>query len=402
MQTAYRKKQNDFSVYFFVYRTATCTNKTPVSKSIFFLVFRKLIATLLSSHMRVGLTIIICLLANTLLPSVHASEKTNCPSKCKCNKTTIRCTEEWLTKIPDFKRIGMKPTTLDLSSNDIEEVKMAHFYSKKLETVQQLLLNDNSVYLVEATAFATLTNLQYLDLSNNLLEDIPYDVVKKNQNLTKLNLSDNFFDSKTPELVSSSLKVLDLSVSKITLFTDSNLKGLPNLEVLYLFANNLKYIDYDIFVQVRLQKIDLFYNPWKCDCNTVKLFNYLENNNMTKIDKPVQCMHENKWYEDIHYTNDPVHSHKLCKSLEKKEIYNNSNSTKSIGISSSFDDLNTLDETDSNLDSFEDMTPTIIIIIGTIILVLVLVSLISLIVVVMKLRVEKPIYAEVNPSFVSV
>ncbi|KAF2900247.1 hypothetical protein ILUMI_05938 [Ignelater luminosus] len=364
---------------------------------------KKLPTAVPSFRITVGLTITF-LLSNTLLLNVYAFGKTDCPSKCKCDKTTIRCTEKSLTVIPDFKRITIRLTTLDLGSNDIEEVKMVHFYSKKLETVQQLLLNDNSVYLIEASAFATLRDLQYLDLSNNLLEDIPHDVVKKNQNLTKLNLSGNLFNSKAPVLVSSSLKILDLSVSKITSFTESNLKGLPNLKVLYLYSNNLKYIDYDIFVNVRLQQIDLFYNPWKCDCNTVKMFNYLESNNMTKIDKPVQCMHKNKWYEDIHYTNASVYQHKLCKSVEEQNTYNNNNSTKSVGTSNlDTNEINILVETDPNLNNLDVIMPTgIIIVIGAIVVVSVLVSLVSLVIVMKKLRVEKPVYAEVNHSFASV
>jgi len=298
----------------------------------------------------------------------------NCPAKCKCN-VTIKCTRRELTAVPDMKKITAGPTTVDLSENDIEEIKSVSFSMKKLETLQSLLLSDNSILSIETGSFSSLPNLQYLDLSNNLLRHFPSEGIKKNSKLTNVNLSGNLFVSKTPELISDSLKILDLSFSKVSTFTKNNLKGLPSLQTLYLNANSLKHVDYNIFVGVGLKHVNLAHNSWHCNCDTIKLFDYLVKAEMTQIsiDKPIQCMQRNKWYEDIYDSNGPIHYNKLCeKKLHRVSFTNSDAPIQNVHMTKEQNDTSIVS------DDFQTIVELEILIVAVIIVLLVVLALVSL------------------------
>ncbi|KAF5285346.1 hypothetical protein FQA39_LY04445 [Lamprigera yunnana] len=234
-----------------------------------------------------------------------------CPSKCTCNNTIIKCNDRQLKTIPDFDRLNFNPNTINLIGNKIEEVLSYHFYHDRLETLKYLQLNDNDIFDIQKSSFEKLQALEYLDISNNQLDELPSEIIQRNTKLLELNLSNNLFGVNTPIIVSQSLLVLDLSSCKLTSFTEDNLEGVPYLKSLYLHVNNFQHLDYRVFRKSNLQYLDISYNPWKCHCETVKLFEHLINYEIVTLTSTVQCLHPNKLFEDIYDKGGAV-STKFC------------------------------------------------------------------------------------------
>ncbi|KAK8682354.1 hypothetical protein V6N13_054743 [Hibiscus sabdariffa] len=87
-----------------------------------------------------------------------------------------------------------------------------------------------------------LTNLEYLDLSDNKIEDVSNQGLNNLTNLKYLDLSSNNIESLSSqdELMLTSLKELDLSYNLFRNNTISFLEGLPSLQFLSMFRNRLQ------------------------------------------------------------------------------------------------------------------------------------------------------------------
>lgn len=259
-----------------------------------------------------------------LIESVSGLSK--CPYVCRCNKTSISCIEKNIEEIPKF--ISMRPTVdqMDFSNNEIHELKNDSFAFIGSSQINIIKLNANSIMEIESHTFYGLINLELLDIHDNLLGNVPSNIVKNNKNLIVLNLSENLFTKKTPVIESESLESLDLSYTRISTFSEENIKHLPNLRLLQLFQNHLTYIDPIIFVERKSFYVDLAHNLWHCNCNTTKIFQILTNKNLTKVDK-IQCKLEDI-YLDIFDERGPIFSEQTCSSNEnaiasKHHILNN-------------------------------------------------------------------------------
>lgn len=255
----------------------------------------------------------------SLVLLLASAASTQCGYKCVCNETTVKCSEKQLRNIPEFKRVDVEPDTIDLSENKIEEVTEYNFVHPKFKNVKYLQINDNEIFNVHQSAFALLTGLEFLDLSNNQLDEIPSEIIEKNTKLLELNLSNNLFGLNTPTIISASVLVLDLSSCKLETFTEDNLKATPNLQALYMHINNFHHLDYHVFRKSNLKFLDISYNPWRCHCDTIKLFEHLIKFGMTKLQKNVQCLHSNKLFEDIYGPSGPF-TNNFC---TKKSHFNN-------------------------------------------------------------------------------
>nr|XP_012233845.1 PREDICTED: protein toll-like [Linepithema humile] len=167
---------------------------------------------------------------------------TVCPEECNCilkpsDKTfTFNCSHRNLTKVP----------------NDIKE--------PNISTIQRFTKSIN-------------TDLQLqLDFSNNQLTQMP--------------------DLKTMEL--RSVKKLILSHNNLSQIT---LNGLSTtIEVLELHNNNLFKIDsevLDFWDNSSLTHLTLHENPWKCDCNAKRFYDFIHSNLGTIETSKVICHEKN-------------------------------------------------------------------------------------------------------------
>ncbi|KAH8347498.1 hypothetical protein KR059_011848 [Drosophila kikkawai] len=129
--------------------------------------------------------------------------------------------------IPDLVRGMWNLERLDLSRNRIESLPMHSSGSSEGPHFQELFL---------------LPSLKYLNLANNQVVRLPPD----------------------SPILSSHLKILDLSHNLILTLEVERLTGLPNLESLFLEGNRLSSFDYQVFHHQHegLQWLGLHDNSW--------------------------------------------------------------------------------------------------------------------------------------------
>ncbi|GBL76107.1 hypothetical protein AVEN_234404-1 [Araneus ventricosus] len=128
---------------------------------------------------------------------------------------------------------------LHVIDSDISEI--AHLPLGNLELTQ------DSISFVDENAFALFENLRILSLKRNLIKDLERSMFPNPANkLTVINLSYNIIE-KLP----------------YDMFTN-----MPGLTTIILAANKLITVDQRTFSAVwsRLNKVDLYENPMRCDC----------------------------------------------------------------------------------------------------------------------------------------
>lgn len=237
---------------------------------------------------------------------MFAPAKAGCPSTCNCSNGFIDCSRSSLEAVPDFENTDVHPNVIDLSENEIINIGSTDLSFDESSNVLVVYLNDNSLLDINEKAFLEMPQLQEVYLNRNLLEGIPDNLIEGNDNLVLLDLSGNYFSENTPRLRSQSLEILDLSSSKMSSFTADNIKYLPNLKVLNLRYNNIKYIDLSVFQNRSLLGVDLYYNIWECSSRTIELFDFLVTKNLTEIKEPIKCAHEDGSYSNIYTKEGPV------------------------------------------------------------------------------------------------
>ena len=147
----------------------------------------------------------------------------------------IEFDSNFIHQIPDAVKINLinlrSLKLIDLNLSTIENRTFIKF--RKLE---QLTIRKSNIQSIESDAFYSLTNLRYLNLDQNQLNDSSWDfLIQYLPHLESLSLSQNNFHSlKTAHL--KSLKYLDLSSNGLQSI-DGNL--FHSLEKLYLQNNEL-------------------------------------------------------------------------------------------------------------------------------------------------------------------
>lgn len=109
---------------------------------------------------------------------------------------------------------------LDLSQNEIEQLKENTFHSPQASHLVELHLERNQIQSIDKYIFSSLHNLKYLNLKENriiFLEDLALKSLSK-------------------------LELLDLSRNKITTLTEQTFEGLDSLQDLTISYNPLKNI----------------------------------------------------------------------------------------------------------------------------------------------------------------
>ena len=141
-------------------------------------------------------------------------------------------------RLPRLKKI-------DLSNNQIRTFHSEAFSDTPL--IEELILNNNHLSKVTDVSFMidSLPILKFLDLSRNLIEDIPYGALRGYPKLQKLYLAENQINELSEEAFQDlpSLKDLDISKNKLTSRSiDGSVFNLPNLKTLDVSFNKLSKI----------------------------------------------------------------------------------------------------------------------------------------------------------------
>ncbi|KAJ8965079.1 hypothetical protein NQ317_012047 [Molorchus minor] len=184
----------------------------------------------------VYLTIVAFLLTSTL--SVDAL---GCPTGCMCNDDTyvVQCERSKLDVIP----ITLNPAIqrLVLRSNKIKTVDASFQFYRDLQYVD---LSNNHLVNIPTKSFLHQEKLQELHLNENKLSSINNKTFQGLKSLTVLNLRRNFLEELTRGLFSVLPKLEELNLGENRIFKIDELafEGLLSLRVLYLDDNSLSSV----------------------------------------------------------------------------------------------------------------------------------------------------------------
>lgn len=190
-----------------------------------------------------------------LISSTLLTRGQNCPSRCLCpDHHTVDCTSKGLTRVPES--IPLDVRRLLLSNNRIPWIP-SDFLVLYSDLVY-LDLRNNSLNQLDPGTLSTSSRLVFLDLGSNNLTEIPSGTFGESRSLIKLRLGNNPY----------------LNMVGRDAFT-----GLTSLRELELERNGLTELDVSILKSLpSLRMVRLEGNPWFCNCHFAKLFVWLMEN----------------------------------------------------------------------------------------------------------------------------
>ena len=228
-----------------------------------------------------------------LLATLLSAESStpSCIADCECVGNEVICSSVGLSQVPEFS--SPESVTLDLSTNEISSISNVSFMGfKKLST---LYLSLNIIEYIDVNAFAPLQDIREIDISNNELKHLSPETFSRNLNLQVLIVSGNplaYLPNDVPFLVSSTIRLLDLSFCSLHAIYPVSFSLLPNLRILNLESNHLQEISLDTFSKLEhLKRVDLQNNRWSCSCKTKNLMMFVNNLRVgLPPHKPIKCV----------------------------------------------------------------------------------------------------------------
>uniref|UniRef100_A0A4D5R9E2 Peroxidasin n=1 Tax=Scolopendra viridis TaxID=118503 RepID=A0A4D5R9E2_SCOVI len=186
---------------------------------------------------------------------VTLAEGVNCPDRCLCFRTTVRCMFLHLDHVPP---VPPETTILDLRFNKIKDVPTGTF--KDLHLLNTLLLNNNLISKLENDTFIGLKELKYLYLYKNRIKSIESKAFRGLHKLEQLYLHFNRIETL-----------------EIGTFAD-----LRKLDRLFLHNNKLTSIPPGAFRNMdSLRRLRLDSNALICDCKMMWLARMLKDKSTT-------------------------------------------------------------------------------------------------------------------------
>ncbi|KAM9817694.1 immunoglobulin superfamily containing leucine-rich repeat protein-like [Neosynchiropus ocellatus] len=209
----------------------------------------------------------IAIMAVWIFAFVHSLS--GCPDRCFCThiggSLYVECAHQDLSEVP----AGVPPdvTILGLSANKLAVVPQGSFDDATLLT--SLWMAHNGMVVIESGALAPLRDLQNLDLSHNKIVDFPWADLRNLTSLQQLKLTNN---------------------EMVTLPRDAFV-NLRRLRSLCLNNNRFFTVAEGTFDSlVSLMHLQLFINPFLCDCSLYWLRHWMSNTTVSIAErKSITC-----------------------------------------------------------------------------------------------------------------
>ena len=158
---------------------------------------------------------------------------------------------EFLATFPNLQVLKMK-------MNKITRIKM----SPVLFQLRELNLDNNRLAKLDADHLTGLESLTHLSLANNQIREVQATTFRNTSQLLVLDISNNNLD-KIPESLRylTNLQTLDIGDNMVESISDSPLTGMTGLWRLQLHGNRIRNISQSVFTRLRtLQIVDLSRN----------------------------------------------------------------------------------------------------------------------------------------------
>uniref|UniRef100_A0A8C1CD07 Slit homolog 1 protein n=1 Tax=Cyprinus carpio carpio TaxID=630221 RepID=A0A8C1CD07_CYPCA len=174
-----------------------------------------------------------------------------CPEKCRCEGTTVDCSGQKLTKIPDH--IPQYTAELRLNNNEFTVLEATGIF-KKLPQLRKINLSNNKITDIEEGTFEGASGVNELILTSNRLESVHYSMLKG----------------------LSGLRTLMLRSNKITCVNNGSFTGLSSVRLLSLYDNLITSMSPGAFDTLHsLSTLNLLANPFICNCHLAWLGEWL-------------------------------------------------------------------------------------------------------------------------------
>lgn len=182
-----------------------------------------------------------------------------CPARCVCRLETleVNCSDKQLTSVSEGFASGTQ--RINLSRNKLKTLGRRQFFG--MTQLEDLDISDNVIAMIEVEAFQGLQNLKTLCIRSNRLKIISVGVFSGLPSLRFLDLSENeilvFLDFTFRELVS--LHQLEAGENDLVFISQRAFTGLQNLQELNLDRSNLTSIPTEALSQLQsLTRLRMF------------------------------------------------------------------------------------------------------------------------------------------------
>ncbi|RXM30877.1 Slit-like 2 protein [Acipenser ruthenus] len=174
-----------------------------------------------------------------------------CPEKCRCEGTTVDCSNQKLIKIPDH--IPQYTAELRLNNNEFTVLEATGIF-KKLPQLRKINLSNNKITDIEEGAFEGAANVNELILTSNRLENVYFRMLKGLNGLRTLMLRSN----------------------RISCVGNDSFTGLSSVRLLSLYDNQITTMAPGAFDTLHsLSTLNLLANPFNCNCHLAWLGDWL-------------------------------------------------------------------------------------------------------------------------------
>uniref|UniRef100_A0A7N9B1V9 Slit homolog 2 (Drosophila) n=1 Tax=Mastacembelus armatus TaxID=205130 RepID=A0A7N9B1V9_9TELE len=173
-----------------------------------------------------------------------------CPEKCRCEGTTVDCSNQKLAKIPDH--IPQYTAELRLNNNEFTVLEATGIF-KKLPQLRKINLSNNRITDIEEGTFEGASGVNELILTSNKLENIHHRMLKG----------------------LSGLRTLMLRSNRISCVSNSSFTGLSSVRLLSLYDNLITSMNPGAFDTLHSLSTNLLANPFNCNCHLAWLGDWL-------------------------------------------------------------------------------------------------------------------------------